>query len=218
MSGSGPDGPDGPDGAYAPSEGTRRAWAAAQRYRWPIVLGFMVLAVVQVVRGGLGGAALIIALALVVVVAGLALVKGLARWRLAHLPAGALWVGSAALEVADMRTSRKLKAAAPRPGLLSAFLLTYDLAPGVLVLAGDGVSWRPGRLALWAGASSWQVGRHELVVAEMGPHRGLPGPTGLWLRLWLSDRSAVSMKLVTRQDLDAALDALGLAHRRAWPS
>lgn len=117
-----------------------------------------------------------------------------------------------------MRNSRKLKSAAPRPGVLSAFLLSYDLAPGVLVLAEDGVSWRPGRLALLAGASGWELGRHELVAAEVGRHRGLPGPTGLWLRVWLSDRSAVSMKLVTRQDLNAALDALGLAHRRVWPS
>ena len=210
-------GSDDPEGAYPASHTTRRTWAAAQRYRWPIVIGFVVLAASQLWGAGLAGAPLLIALAVAVVVAGLALVKGLALWRLTHLPAGARWAGSAALEVAVMRASRKLEEAAPRLGLLSAFLLTYDLAPRVLVLEQERVRWHPGRLARWAGASDWEVWRHELVAAEVGPHRGLPGPTGLWLRLWFSDRSAVSMKLVTRQHLDTALDGLGLAHRRVWP-
>ena len=211
-------GPADPGGDYSASQSTRRAWAAAQRYRWPVVSGLLVLAVAQLLAAGPGGLPLVVGLAMAVVVGGVLLVKGVARWRLDHLAPGTLWTGSAALEVADLRASRKLEASAPRSGFLTAFLLTYGLAPGVLVLEEERVRWRPGRLARWSGASPWEVGRGDLVAAEVGSRRSLPGPTGLWLRLWLSDRSAVSMQLVTRQGLEAALDRLGLGDRRVWPS
>lgn len=73
-------------------------------------------------------------------------------------------------------------------------------------------------IARWCGVSPWTLEVGEVVAAELGRKRGPAAAVGLWLRLWLPDRSAISMQLVSRSGLDDALDRLGLANPRVGPS
>lgn len=83
------------------------------------------------------------------------------------------------------------------------------------MLGEEGASWRPGALARACGASPWTLSREDLIAAEVSPTHSLPGsPFGAWLRLWLSDRSSVSIRVSSRKDLEQALGRLGLTDRR----
>lgn len=191
-----------------------------ERRRWPsharleVAAGALLLGLAGFVRAGTDLAVLMMGLVVLCVVASLAIIKATARYRLAHLAPGTLWRGTANLDLAEMRASPRLASAAPRPGLRTRILLAYDLVFGVLTMEQTHVRWEPGVWSRWSGASPWRLGADELVAGEVERRVPIPGPSGTWLRLWLVDRSSISMQLTTERGLATALEALGIGHRR----
>jgi hypothetical protein len=181
----------------------------------------VVLVVVMGARtfGSFGVAGLVWALVAAVVLAGVALflMRRAARRRLDTRPPGVRWAGTVSVDVVSFRQAAPVARSAPRSGPLTAFLLGHGLASGHLMIEADGLAWTPGALARLAGARRWRLGRFDITRVETGTIPGVSRHVGRGMQVWLSDGSSVYLQAVTAEQLDEALDGLGLRGPRRDP-
>jgi hypothetical protein len=194
---------------------TRRRWGRARFVR---AAALLVLVLVMGARtfGSFGLAGLVgaLALAVVVVVAALVVMRRAARRHLETRPPGVRWAGTVSVDVASFRQAPPVARSAPRSGPLAALLLGHGLAAGHLVVEADGLTWTPGTLARLAGARRWRLGRFDVVRVETGVVPGVPRYVARGMQVWLSDGSSLYLQAVTAEQLDEALDGLGLRRHR----
>lgn len=190
----------------------RRRLREAERGRLGAIIGMLLFAAALLWRGLRGGdlawtIPFAVGLALVI----LAGVRLAHRRTLARLAPGQRWAGSVYVDVPAWRECRRLADTAPRGGALSAMLLAQDLAPGLLTIEADGLSWRPGRLSRWSGAEPWRLPRSEVAGVETAP---VPGVArlggGRALLVWLANGEALPMRAASPKGLVPALEQLGL--------
>ncbi|MBW3650406.1 MAG: hypothetical protein KY458_07555 [Actinobacteria bacterium] len=190
----------------------RRRLQEAERGRLGATIGLLLFAAAFLWRGlSDGDLAWMIPFAVGLVLVILGGVRLLHRRTLAGLAPGQRWAGSVYVDVPAWRECPRLAGTAPRGGSLSAMLLAQDLAPGLLTVEADGLSWRPGRLSRWSGAGPWRLTRTEVAGVETGP---VPGVAriggGVALLVWLDDGEALPMRATSPKGLVPALEQLGL--------
>lgn len=189
----------------------RRRLQQAERGRRGATIGLLLFAAAFLWGLSDGDRAWMIPFAVGLVLAILGGVRLLHRRTLAGLAPGQRWAGTVYVDVPAWRECPRLAGTAPRGGFLSAMLLAQDLAPGLLTVEADGLSWRPGRLSRWSGARHWRLPRSELAGVETGPVSGVARlGGGVALLVWLDDGEALPMRATSPKGLVPALEQLRL--------